>query len=92
MQQTYTILVEGRVQGVSYRQSALEKACALGVTGTVRNLPHGRVELVATGTQEQLQELLQWCRQGPPRARVSNIAFEIIPLQLFAGFEIVRMG
>lgn len=67
------VLVIGRVQGVYYRSSANEQARALGVTGWVRNLPTGEVELCAEGPHEVLEQLVAWCRMGPPAAQVEQL-------------------
>lgn len=88
--QTISILVKGRVQGVYYRQSAKEMALSLNITGTVRNLPGGDVELIASGEPAQLKELINWCREGPPRAVVTELKTNELPLQRFSGFLIIR--
>lgn len=90
MRFTYSITVSGKVQGVFFRQTAKEKATALGVTGTVRNLDNGDVELIATGTKGQLDELLKWCRQGPPKAVVENVIMQELPAMEFERFSVVR--
>ena len=90
MPETVKLIVEGKVQGVFYRQSTREKAVALGLTGTVKNLPDGHVEIIATGTAEQLQQLKQWCNQGPPRAVVTKVSSTPLPLQPFKNFLIIR--
>ncbi|MGH7823697.1 MAG: acylphosphatase [Candidatus Binatia bacterium] len=66
--------VEGRVQGVYFRASAAQQAQRLGLTGWVMNCPDGSVEIVAEGARAKLEELVAWCQQGPPGARVSNVA------------------
>lgn len=66
-------LISGRVQGVWYRQSTFEKATSLGVYGWVRNLPDGRVELLAEGSKPALEALLAWAHEGPPMATVENV-------------------
>lgn len=91
MQQTWKIIVHGKVQGVFYRQSTVGQAIGLGVKGTVRNLPDGSVEIYAQGTQEQLKALSDWCRKGPPRAVVTGINTEKVePPEQFHGFKVLR--
>lgn len=68
-----TVRVKGRVQGVFYRQSTLEQAQQLGINGWVRNLPDGDVEAVFEGTEQAVEQMLAWCRQGPSAARVDDI-------------------
>ncbi len=71
--QRLTMLISGTVQGVNYRASAAGKATDLGLTGYARNLPDGRVEVVAEGSQASLVSLRQWCRDGPPAAVVDTV-------------------
>lgn len=69
------LLISGRVQGVGYRYSTLNAAKRVGgLTGWVRNLDDGRVEAVVEGPREKIEELIRWARQGPPAARVSDVA------------------
>ncbi|THU39968.1 acylphosphatase [Niastella caeni] len=90
MEQTISITVSGVVQGVYYRQSTKEKALELGVSGIVKNLPDGDVQIVATGTADQLEQLVQWCKQGPPHAKVTAVNVEETTKQVFMGFAIQR--
>lgn len=90
MIQTISITVTGKVQGVFFRQSTREKAMELGITGTVTNQPDGSVLVQATGSREQLDKLVDWCRQGPPRARVERCISAALPLKEFDRFTIVR--
>ncbi|HVT86054.1 MAG TPA: acylphosphatase [Chitinophagaceae bacterium] len=90
MLQTISIIVSGRVQGVFFRQSAKEVAQRLNISGEVRNLNDGDVEIIATGTKEQLEDLIEWCKQGPPRAAVTEVKFKSLPLQEFVHFTIKR--
>lgn len=69
-------LVSGRVQGVFYRASARERARVLGVTGYARNLPDGRVEVLACGSPEAVDALCAWLWQGPPAAAVKDVEIE----------------
>jgi len=90
MLQTMEINVSGRVQGVFYRQSTKEKAVELGIKGKVMNLDNGNVKIIATGTKEQLNKLIDWCKTGPPKARVTNVDVQELSLQSFEDFSIVR--
>ncbi|MGE3455325.1 MAG: acylphosphatase [Kofleriaceae bacterium] len=69
-------IVTGRVQGVSYRATTMDQAQQLGVTGWVKNRADGSVELEAEGPDDKIKALLAWCEQGPPMARVANVAVE----------------
>ncbi len=66
-------IVAGRVQMVFFRYSTCQEAQKLGVTGWVTNRPDGNVELVAEGTKEAVDALIEWCRTGPPNARVTSV-------------------
>ena len=79
-------VVSGRVQGVFYRAFARERAQQLGLTGYARNLPDGRVEVLACGDPEAVGELREWLREGSPEARVSSVACEVADYQELAGF------
>ena len=67
------LCVDGRVQGVWFRQSTWQQADRLGVSGWVRNLPDGRVEAVYEGPRAAVEELLAWTRRGPDRALVTAV-------------------
>lgn len=88
--QTVSIIVEGIVQGVYYRQSTKARAIEAGITGEVKNKTDGSVHIVATGSEIQLQELIEWCQTGPEMAIVTNVKVEKIPLQSFKDFTITR--
>lgn len=90
MLKTVNIIVEGLVQGVYYRQSTKEKALELGVSGQVCNRYDGTVQIIATGSRQQIQELIDWCRKGPKRANVTDLKVEEIPTKAFDKFEIIR--
>lgn len=70
------VRVTGRVQGVCYRQSTVEMAGPLGLSGWVRNLPDGSVEALFEGDKAKVGEAIAWCRQGPPRAAVDDVTVE----------------
>ena len=69
-------LVSGRVQGVFYRASTREEALRLELTGHARNLPDGRVEVRAHGESAALEALERLLWQGPPAAKVTDVAKE----------------
>ncbi len=83
------LIIRGRVQGVWYRGGAQEVARELGLTGWVRNLADGSVELVAEGEVSALDALKGWCREGPPLARVHDVSEEpLTPRGAPASFEV----
>jgi acylphosphatase len=61
------------VQGVFYRQATAIEATRLGLSGTVRNLADGSVEVVAEGERAAVEALIAFCRRGPPAARVEEV-------------------
>lgn len=65
------VVVDGRVQGVYFRQSTQTEARRLGVDGWVRNLPDGRVEAVFEGDPTTVAHAVAYVRRGPPRALVT---------------------
>jgi acylphosphatase len=69
----YHVIVHGRVQGVGYRDAAVQAAFEHGVAGWVRNRAEGTVEILAQGPPEAVERFLQWCRRGPPLARVADV-------------------
>ncbi|MFV8755297.1 acylphosphatase [Nannocystaceae bacterium ST9] len=83
--------VRGIVQGVGYRAATAVQARALGLHGWVRNREDGSVELIAEGSREQLDALIEWCRVGPRMAEVDavDVAWSSATDE-FLGFEVVR--
>ncbi|MGR8980668.1 MAG: acylphosphatase [Gammaproteobacteria bacterium] len=85
------ILVSGRVQGVYFRVFTQNKAKHFAVNGTVRNLPDGRVEIVAEADHITIDKFIQWCRKGPVTARVDQV--EVTDLEsgeaAFSSFDIL---
>ena len=81
-------IVYGRVQGVWYRASTAEQAAVLGVRGYARNRRDGTVEVVAAGTQQDVDALLAWLWHGPPLARVTGVEVEDVdPASVNEGFD-----
>ncbi|WP_029653603.1 acylphosphatase [Marinobacter daepoensis] len=85
------LLVNGKVQGVYYRASTEQTARRLGLTGWVRNLPDGRVEILAEGELPQLDALRTWCLAGPKEAVVDGVSVhEETPTNEFTGFRTIH--
>jgi len=83
------IFVSGLVQGVFFRSQTKRKAEELGVFGWVRNLADGRVEILAEGEKEKLEELINWAKKGPDSARVDDLKIDWQEYQgEFKDFEI----
>ena len=84
------VLVSGRVQGVTYRATTRREARDRGVDGWVRNLPDGRVEAVLEGARDAVEGMLDYCHEGPSRARVEDVRVDYEPPEGTTGFEIRR--
>ena len=83
------LIIEGQVQGVFFRASTREQASRLGLKGWVRNCPDGSVEVVAEGRRKAVDDLVRWCRRGPPGAQVHNVQLQWEDLKdEFQGFRI----
>ena len=67
------VFVSGRVQGVAFRWVTVDVAQQLGVTGWVRNLQDGRVEVMAEGEEERLKEFIEYLKRGPRYSKVNDI-------------------
>lgn len=67
------VLVIGRVQGVFFRSETSLRAKGLDVAGWARNLADGRLEAVFEGEEMNVKQLIDFCRKGPPGARVANV-------------------
>lgn len=82
-------LVSGRVQGVFFRAATQHEARRLGLDGWARNLPDGRVEVLACGERDRLERLQEWLREGPEHARVDDLELEERPFDAtLQGFEV----
>lgn len=90
MNSCYRFSVNGRVQGVYFRQSTRQRALELGVGGWVRNCDDGSVEGLASGADAALEQLRGWLHQGPAAARVDKLSWETADAQVFEGFEVRR--
>ena len=87
---TVSLLIKGKVQGVFFRASAKEMADVFGITGWVKNTEEGDVEAMASGTDQQIRQFIDWCREGPSHAIVTGVTVNKVEEQLFEKFKIVR--
>jgi len=83
------IYVYGRVQGVFFRSETQDEALRHGLTGWVRNLPDGNVEAVFEGEKDRVDRLIEFCRRGPPGARVTKV--EVVWENYTGGFRDFRI-
>lgn len=83
------ILVSGRVQGVYFRLFTQNKAKHFAIKGSVKNLPDGRVEIIAEAGSMAIEKFIKWCHKGPVTARVDHVEItELQPGELLTSFEI----
>lgn len=84
------VFISGKVQGVGYRFSTLNKARQMGLGGWVRNLPDSRVEAVFEGTQADVEAMIRWCYQGSSASVVKDVTVQYEQLEGIQGFEVKR--
>jgi acylphosphatase len=70
------VIISGRVQGVFFRYETRNEALHRNLKGWVKNRPDGKVEAVFEGEEEDVREMIEWCRKGPPMARVTDVRVE----------------
>lgn len=84
------LIISGRVQGVFFRSNTKNQADKLSLTGWIRNLPAGKVEVKACGPEENLKKFIEWCKEGSALAKVEEVKVEWgQPSEFFATFEII---
>lgn len=84
------ITVQGKVQGVFYRASTKAVADQLGVRGCVKNMPDGNVFIEAEAEATLLDMFLEWCHEGPERARVTAVESQEGEMKNYLNFEVVK--
>jgi acylphosphatase len=82
------VWVEGRVQGVWFRESCRRLATRLGIAGWVFNRPDGRVEALFEGLAPAVHQMVEWCREGPSRAVVTGLTVVDEPPASEKGFSV----
>lgn len=76
------------MQGVFFRATTRHEAQQRGITGYAKNLPDGRVEVMACGEPSAVEALCEWLRAGPENARVTGVACEVMDFQSYSIFSI----
>lgn len=87
---TIHLLVKGDVQGVFFRATAKKIADKLMLTGWIKNTREGNVEVIVTGDEQQLNEFISWCKQGPEKATVEDVIVTQEKETSFNDFEVIR--
>ncbi len=87
---TTHLLIKGKVQGVFFRATAKKIADKLNVTGWIKNRKDDNVEAMVTGSQQQLEEFINWCRKGPEKAAVEDVIITNQQETSFNDFEVIR--
>ena len=87
---TVQLLIKGKVQGVFYRATARQIADMIGITGWIKNTRGGNVEATVSGTEEQLQKFISWCKKGPEKAVVDEVVVTEKEDTSFDEFVVVR--
>ena len=89
---TYQLRITGKVQGVWYRASAKDKALSLGLKGKVWNERDGAVGALVQGPDHQVNEFIEWCKEGPVLALVNEVIVnEMESEEIFNSFEISKL-
>jgi acylphosphatase len=82
-------IISGRVQGVFFRVETKHAADGFGVFGWVKNRRDGRVEVLFEGDQDRVGAVLEWCKEGPAHAQVSDVLVDWQDyVGEFSGFDI----
>ncbi len=92
MKKQVKLTISGKVQGVCYRDAAQKQARKLSITGWVRNMPDGTVEILCRGESGAIEKFISWCKNGSPAASVRSVDVEKQPLdneKLHDSFDIV---
>ena len=84
----YDIFIFGEVQGVSFRYFSRQEADRLGISGFIRNEPDGSIYIEAEGKEKELHKFIQWCKNGPPIARVNRVEARNGTFRGYKNFEI----
>lgn len=84
------IKISGKVQGVSFRAITKVVADQMGIRGMVRNEADGTVYMEAEGDDTLLEVFMEWCNEGPDRAKIENVEVTEGELKNYRNFEIIK--
>lgn len=87
---TVHLVISGRVQGVFFRATAQQVAEKMQIMGWIKNTPDGEVEVLAEGSEEQVNQFIGWCKTGPPKARVISVDITEKEFQNLSRFRVLR--
>jgi acylphosphatase len=82
------VTISGDVQGVFFRETARRKATEAGVAGWMTNRSDGKVEAVFEGPAEAVEELVEFCREGPTAATVEDVDVQTEEPETLSGFDV----
>ena len=82
------VTISGEVQGVFFRETARRKATEAGVAGWITNRSDGKVEAVFEGPAEAVEELVEYCREGPTAATVEDVDVQTEEPETLTGFDV----
>lgn len=88
--ETVHLSISGKVQGVFFRQTAAKMAERLNVKGWIRNTRDSKVEALVTGETDDIKDFINWCKVGPEKAHVEDVAISKQPEIIFKKFEVLR--
>ena len=87
---TIHLLIKGEVQGVFYRATAKKMAEKLTLKGWIKNRENDDVEAMVTGSEQQLEQFINWCKKGPEKAEVEDVIITKEKETPFNDFEVIR--
>jgi len=88
---TIRVYLSGTVQGIFFRKYLEEKANEFGIRGFVRNLDDGRVEVLIEGRDENVNAMLDVCKNGNQHTKITDVQVQELKNQGFEGFKVLRM-
>ena len=88
--ETVHLVISGKVQGVFFRETSRKLAEKLNITGWIKNNPDGKVEVLITGNEKDLDDFVSFCKKGPERAEVEEVKILKKQKMDFDKFEVIR--